>query len=121
MEKRYVSLGGYATVLSGKLPRKDRFLPLSKVDTDNLLDVLEWGDYTHLALLDGNVTEVVRVENYCGRLLLSRGMSGTKALSFRCGTCVEFIVTPEGVQDMVCQGYSCQALLDLPCENCEGA
>lgn len=117
---KYIPLGGYSVTLTGKLPARDRFLPIGREQSERLLTLLEWGDYTHMELVDGLVSEAVKVENYCGRLLLTRGVEGTKTLSFRCGSCVTFIMTPQGVRDMVCQGYECSELADLPCEDCEG-
>lgn len=116
---KFITLGGYNTRLTGKLPAKDRFLPIAREHTTRLLELLEWGDYTHMLMSDGLVAEAVKVENYCGRILLTRGIEGTKSVSFRCGACLEFIMTPAGVRDLVCQGYECIELADLPCEDCE--
>lgn len=116
---KYITLAGISVTLVGKLPAKDRFLPIGQLQAANLLELLDWGDYTHMELLDGLISEAVKVENYCGRLLLTRGIEGTKPRTFRCGTCASFIMTPSGVRDLVCRGYDCSELADLPCEDCE--
>ena len=111
---RYVPLGGFEAKLVGKLPAKDRYFPILPSVADQLLHTLRnSGDYSYLILQDGNVIEAVKVENYCGRLLLTRGIEQTKPLSFRCGTCVIFKVLPQGIKDWVCQNDTCNELLDI--------
>lgn len=100
-------LGGYRVLLTGKLPAKNRFLPISAEDTINLLARLEnEGDYTYMSLQDGRSIEVIKVQNYCGRLLITRGLEGTRTLSFRCDTCLEHIITPTAVREYVCQNLT---------------
>lgn len=111
---RYVPLGGFETKLIGKLPAKDRYLPVSE-DTQGYLlrKLINSGDYSYFILRDGNTVEAVKVENYCGRLLLTRGIEDTTSVSFRCGTCIEFKVLPTGIRDWVCQNDNCNELLDI--------
>lgn len=111
---RYIPLGGFETKLIGKLPAKDRYFPIATVASNYLLDKLHnSGDYSYFILQDGNAIEAIKVENYCGRLLLTRGLEQTKPLSFRCGTCVIFKVLPQGIKDWVCQNDACSELLDI--------
>lgn len=83
------------------------FLPIDKDARKKLLDALGDGNFTYLSIHDGLAVEVVKATNVCGRLVLTRGAERTRALSFRCGTPVNFILTMDGVKKIVCQMESC--------------
>ena len=112
---KYIPLDGFTTKLVGKLPAKNRYVPIFDTTRDYLLrQLVDAGDYSYFILKDGNTIEAVKIENYCGRLLMTRGLERTTSVSFRCGTCLEFRVLPIGIMDWVCQNDACSEILEIP-------
>ena len=75
---KYIPLDGFTTKLIGKLPAKDRYVPIFDTTRDRLLrELSNAGDYSYFILKDGNTIEAVKIENYCGRLLMTRGLERT--------------------------------------------
>lgn len=99
----YVPLAGVVTNLTENIASNTRYLPIDKASYQVLLDNLDDGDYTFLELRDGRACEVVKVVNFCGKIIIQRGAENTQPLPFRCGIGVAFIQTMQGVKDTVCQ------------------
>lgn len=92
-------LDGFHTYLNSNLCGSDRWLDLA----DDLSQHLpEWDDWTTLAVRDGSLTEVVRARNKCGYIVFDRAVEGTKKFRFPADSYVEFIMTQQGVEAMVC-------------------
>lgn len=103
----YVSLAGFVTRLTDNISWKTRYLPIEQNDYDFLLKQLADEDYSFLEIRDGNASEVVKVTNICGKIVIDRGAEKTRPLAFRCGTGIAFLLTKQGVEDMVCQMEDC--------------
>lgn len=99
----YKPLAGFVTRLTDNITYKTRHLPIDDDNYQVLLDNLADDDYSFLEIRDGNAIEVVKVINFCGKIVIERGQELTKPLSFRCGIGVAFIQTMQGVKDIVCQ------------------
>lgn len=100
---KYISLAGFVTRLTENITYKTTHLPIDEVSYHILLDNLAEGDYSFLEIRDGNAIEVVKVINFCDKIVIERGQELTKPLSFRCGIGVAFVQTMQGVKDAVCQ------------------
>lgn len=103
----YVPLAGFVANLTKNINYKTAFLPIENNKHQLLLEKLADGDYSFLEIRDGNAIEVVKVINFCDKIVIERGAELTKPLSFRCGATVSFIQTMQGVKDAVCQAESC--------------
>lgn len=106
----YVPLFGFQTHLTATLPETSRGLPIPETAYQHLLSRLDDGDWSYLELREGRTSEVVRVRNQCGKLVLDRGVECTAARCQRCGVGVFFVMTAQGVRDAVCQ------MTDKDCE-----
>lgn len=99
MSCHYKPLDGFLTRLNQNTCSKAIWLDLE----DDLIDLLpEYNDWTHLAIIDGRVLEIVRAENYCGRVLFYRGQEQTTPQCFACNTIVKFTLTKSGIEAMAC-------------------
>lgn len=107
----YISIAGFASRLALNITETSRHLPLPKAAYEDLIGLLDDGDYSFLEIRDGNTIEVVKVRNVCDALVIDRGAEKTRPMSFRCGTGVAFTLTMQGVMDMACQ---------MTDEDCEG-
>ena len=103
----YKPLAGFVTRLTENITYKTAHLPIDEVSYQILLDNLAEGDYSFLEIRDGNAIEVVKVINFCDKIVIERGQELTKPLSFLCGTGVSFQLTMQGVKDTVCQMENC--------------
>lgn len=103
----YIPLAGIETKLINNLSSKAIYLPIPQEIEDKLLEHLNGGDYSHLIIRDGKAVEYVKLKNVCGKLVIVRGIDKTKPLGFRCGSSVAYILTKQGVEDMVCQMQEC--------------
>lgn len=99
----YKPLAGFVTRLTENITYKTTYLPIDEVSYQILLNNLAEGDYSFLEIRDGNAVEVVKVINFCDKIVIERGQELTKPLSFRCGIGVAFVKTMQGVKDTVCQ------------------
>ena len=99
----YKPLAGFVARLTENITYKTRHLPIDEVSYQILLDNLADDDYSFLEIRDGNAIEVVKVINFCDKIVIERGKELTKPLSFRCGIGVAFVQTMQGVKDTVCQ------------------
>lgn len=103
----YIDLAGFNTRLITNLKATDRHLPIALDEYNRLLGVLAYDDFSFLEIRDGNASEVIKVTNVCGKLVIDRGMEQTTIKAFRCGTGVAFILTMSGVEYTVCQLDKC--------------
>lgn len=99
----YKPLAGFVTRLTENITYKTTYLPIDEVSYQILLNNLAQGDYSFLEIRDGNAIEVVKVINFCDKIVIERGQELTKPLSFRCGIGVAFVQTMQGVKDTACQ------------------
>lgn len=106
----YIPLFGFQTHLREGLPVDGRHLPIPETAYQHLLLRLDDGDWSYLELREGRVSEVVRVHNVCGKLVIDRGVECTAPRCQRCGIGVFFVMTAQGVRDAVCQ------MTDKDCE-----
>lgn len=98
----YRDIAGFRAKTNEYLNEYSAHLPVSSKVEARLLDLLDEGEYTHLKLIDGNAFEIVKLENYCGRLVIYRGKEGTSPKKFPCPSRIEFVLTPEGVERIIC-------------------
>lgn len=103
----YVPLAGFVARLTENISWKTRYLPIEQHKYDLLIEQLDDGDHSFIAIREGNAIEIVKVINVCGKIVLERGVEQTRPLAFRCGTRVEFILIMQGVKDTVCQMETC--------------
>lgn len=99
----YVPLAGFVTRLTDSIDEKARYFPVPSKDYDFVLYELLDDDHSFLEIRDGNAIEIVKVTNFCGRIMIERGVEKTQPLAFRCGVGVAFIQTMQGVKDTLCQ------------------
>ena len=99
----YKPLAGFVTRLTENITYKTRHLPIDESGYQLLLDNLADDDYSFLEIRDGNAIEVVKVINFCDKIMIERGAEQTRPQSFRCGIGVAFVKTMQGVKDTVCQ------------------
>ena len=99
----YKPLAGFVTRLTENITYKTAYLPIDEVSHQILLNNLAEGDYSFLEIRDGNEAEVVKVINFCDKIVIERGQELTKTLSFRCGIVVVFVKTMQRVIKTVCQ------------------
>ena len=101
MSCNFKMLDGFHTILNSPVCQNDTWLDLA--DMDYLQDLLpDYDDWTLLAIYDGTAMEVIKVKNYCGNIIVERGMEKTYKLNFPCGAYVQFIMTKLGVEAMAC-------------------
>lgn len=106
---KYVQYAGFISELTDKLVDVDTDLPIHEQHLAMLRSRLASdGDYTYLKILDGTVTEYVRVSNAGGKLALSRGLELTTPKTFPVGACVKWELTPMAVRDIICQMPCCE-------------
>ena len=97
----YKPLSGFYTTLEASISSNTKYLPLK--DNDALDDLLpDDGDWTVLALLDGSMLELVKVENYCGTRRFVRGFEDTTPRAFPCFARAEHMMTKAGVEALAC-------------------
>ena len=99
----YKPLAGFVTRLTENITYKTTYLPIDESGYQLLLDNLADDDYSFLEIRDGNAIEVVKVINFCDKIMIERGAEQTRPQSFRCGIGVAFVKTMQGVKDTVCQ------------------
>ena len=104
----------FNAALLQRLDKADRALPLSTSDEDRLKAALKENDHTWLTIRDEVSTEIVRVTNTCGGLVLDRGEDGTEARNFPKGSCVRWEMTPAVVKDLICTHNCCDD--ECPCD-----
>lgn len=105
---KFKPLDGFHTTLATPACTKTMWLDLD-ADLEELLP--DEGDWTTLAVYDGKVMEVVKVENLCGQIVFHRAFEQTTRTMFPCDSYVEFILAKSGIEAMAC----CPKLF----ENCE--
>ena len=105
----------FTASLSDRLDKGDRSLPLNTTDENRLKAAVPDGDYTYLVIRDPTGAEIVKVENTCGTLLVTRGQDGTTARNFPRGSCIRYETTPAIVKDLICN-YDCCADQECPCD-----
>ena len=104
----YKPLAGFVTRLTENITYKTAYLPIDEASYQILLETLAEGDYSFLEIRDGNAIEVVKVINFCDKIVIERGQELTKPLSFRCGIGVAFTQTMQSVKDTICQMEHCE-------------
>jgi hypothetical protein len=71
--------------------------------------VLGNGDYTYMTLTCPAGFEIVRVRCSHGVVVLDRGMDGTHKQFFPIGSCLQFSITYQTIEDMIEQHQFCPA------------
>jgi hypothetical protein len=103
----------FTVTLNTRLDKADRLLPLTVNDEASLKAAIPDGDYTYLVVRDHTGAEIVKVENTCDTLLVTRGEDGTEARNFPRGSCVRFEMVPAVVKDLICNYDCCED--ECPC------
>lgn len=103
----------FAASLNARLDKGDRQLPLSSSDESKLMAAVPDEGYTYLVLRDPTGAEIIKVENTCNTLLVTRGEDGTDPRNFPRGSCVRFEMVPAVVKDLICTYDCCDG--DCPC------
>lgn len=106
----YKPLFGFTTRLTSYAPADSAHLPVSDTVRKELLTLLDSNDYAYVRITDGNAIELAKLQNYCGMLILYRGVYGTKAKQFPCGAKIEYVVTPHTVEKLTCALENCEDL-----------
>lgn len=101
----------FRTTLNNKFLATDTVLPLTATDAAWLVSLIPDGDYTFLTLREPTGVEIVKVDNMCATLVVTRAQDGTTARTFPKSSCVSCEITPTVVKDIVCN-YDC---CDGPC------
>lgn len=104
----YKPLFGFSTDIISYAPAEEAFVPVSETVRRELLSLLDTGDYTYVELSDGNAVELAKLQNYCGALILYRGVFGTKAKQFPCGAKLQYVITPHTVEKLTCYLDNCE-------------
>ena len=104
----------FAATLNARLDKGARQLPLSASDEAKLMAAVGDEEYTYLVLRDPTGAEIVKVENTCNTLLVTRGQDGTDDRNVPRGSCVRFEMVPAIVKDLICNYNCCDG--DCPCE-----
>lgn len=103
----------FSATINARLDKGDRQLPLSSSDESKLMAAVPDGGYTYLVLREPTGTEIVKVENTCSTLLVSRGEDGTDPRNFPRGSCVRFEMVPAVVKSLICSYDCCEG--ECPC------
>lgn len=114
----FVTTDFFTAYLNEKLEANEVYLPLNdSAYADLLSNLLNSADYTYLSLRGDTNFETVSVRNDGGTLVLTRGLSGTTAVTHHYGTCVSTIspTVIAAIKDLHCN-YSCCEDGDCPCE-----
>lgn len=104
---KYTHYAGFISKLTDKFADVDTDLPIFEQHLSALKQRLGDGGYTYLKLLDGTYVEYIKVINQNGGLFVERGQEMTQARTFPIGTCVKWELTPQAVQDIICQMECC--------------
>ena len=107
MLQNYVPFVGFISNLIDKLDALDTDLPIHEQHIAILKSRLGNTGYTFLYIKDGYNTEVVKVSNIAGDLMISRGLETTTAATMPKGSVVYWELTPTAVADIVCQMPCC--------------
>lgn len=109
----------FTTSLSERLEKGVRVLPLFSKDEAALKALVPDGEYTFLTIRDLVGAEIVKVENTCDTLLVTRAQDGTSEKTFPKGSCVRFEMTPAVVKELICTHNCCEG--ECPCEPVKAA
>lgn len=109
----------FNAALNSRLDKADRALPLHTQDTDRLKAALAEDDYTWLVIRDEVGSEIVKVTNTCGGLVIDRGEDGTEPLNFPKGSCVRWEMVPATVRELICTHDCCDD--GCPCDAVKAA
>lgn len=104
----YIPLSGFSARLSSSICAEGAFFPVADATRKQLLELLDYDDYTHVLIEDGNAREVVKLTNYCGMLIMYRGRMGTKQLPFPCGAKITYLITPHTIEQITCSLQDCE-------------
>lgn len=104
----------FSANLNFRLNKVDRRLALSYADEASLAAAVPNGDYTYLVIRDPTGAEIIKVENICGTMLVTRGQDGTEPRNFPKGSCIRYETTPTVVKDLICSYDCCEG--ECPCE-----
>lgn len=104
----YIPLSGFTTRLASSISMESASFSVADDTRKKLLELLDYYDYTHILIEDGNAREVAKLENYCGTLILYRGKFGSTRLPFPCGAKVSYIITPHTVEKLMCAITTCE-------------
>lgn len=103
----------FRTTLNNKMLNTDVVLPLTSADTALLTSLISDGDYTFLTLREPTGVEIIKVENSCSSLTVTRAQDGTTARTFPKGSCVACEITPAMIKDLICNYNCCDG--ECPC------
>ena len=92
----------FVAYLERSLPADSTFLPVSEEKHAVLSKHFANNDWFHIAINDGVTREVAKIVKICGKIALIRAEHYTKAKHFICGSKVSFILTPEDVENLIC-------------------
>lgn len=109
----------FTATLNARLDKADRQLPLTASDEARLTAAVPDKSYTYLVLRDPTGAEIVKVENSCNTLLVTRSQDGTDPRNFPRGSCVRFETVPAVIKDLICTHSCCDG--ECPCEPVKAA
>ncbi|HCL7555077.1 TPA: hypothetical protein N2X54_002088 [Escherichia coli] len=109
----------FTAALSSRLDKTDRALPLNAQDINRLKAALAEDDYTWLVIRDDVGSEIIKVTNTCGGLVIDRGEDGTEPLNFPKGSCVRWEMVPATVRELICTHDCCDD--GCPCDTVKAA
>lgn len=107
MQQKYVSFVGFISSITDTLGDTETDLPIHEQHLAALKTKLGKAGYTFLYIKDGLNTEIVKVSNVAGDIVITRGLEETTTHTFPKGSVVYWELTPTAVADIVCQMPCC--------------